>query len=87
VDYLLGVARCWENDLANLEAALSRIAHLPTLLIWGSKDRAVFPESAAHLRRRFAHAELLMMEGVGHLPYEEAPEEFNQALVRFLYET
>jgi len=25
-----------------------------------------------------------MLEGVGHLPYEEVPEEFNQAAATFL---
>jgi pimeloyl-ACP methyl ester carboxylesterase len=25
-----------------------------------------------------------MLLGVGHLPYEEAPEQFNEALIQFL---
>jgi pimeloyl-ACP methyl ester carboxylesterase len=36
------------------------------------------------LRRNFRNARLVAFEGVGHLPYEEAPEDFNRALVAFL---
>src|ERR1700676_184353 len=37
-EYALAVARSWNRDLSELESALPRIAHLPTLLIWGSLD-------------------------------------------------
>jgi pimeloyl-ACP methyl ester carboxylesterase len=40
--------------------------------------------SAEPLRRNFRNARLVAFEGVGHLPYEEAPEEFNRAVVEFL---
>jgi pimeloyl-ACP methyl ester carboxylesterase len=36
------------------------------------------------LRRNFRDARLVAFKGVGHLPYEEAPEEFNRALIDFL---
>jgi pimeloyl-ACP methyl ester carboxylesterase len=29
-------------------------------------------------------AKLVVFEGVGHLPYEEVPEEFNAVLMEFL---
>jgi len=78
------VVRNWTADLAELEAALPKIRDYPTLLIWGTKDRAVHFQSAEPLRRNFRDARLVAFEGVGHLPYEEAPEEFNRALVDFL---
>ncbi len=78
------IVRNWTADLAELEAALPKIRDYPTLLIWGTKDRAVHFESAEPLRRNFRHARLVAFEGVGHLPYEEAPEDFNRALVDFL---
>jgi pimeloyl-ACP methyl ester carboxylesterase len=40
--------------------------------------------SAEPLRRSFRDARLVLFKGVGHLPYEEAPEEFNRALIDFL---
>jgi len=83
-EYALAVARSWNRDLSELESALPRLAHIPTLLIWGSKDTAVDPASAAHLKQRIRDCQLVMFDGIGHLPYEEEPEEFNRALCEFL---
>jgi pimeloyl-ACP methyl ester carboxylesterase len=74
----------WTADLAELEAALPKIRDYPTLLIWGTKDRAVNVRSARPLRQNFRDARLVAFDGVGHLPYEEAPEDFNRALIDFL---
>ncbi len=78
------IIRNWTADLAELEAALPEIRDYPTLLIWGTKDRAVDVRSAQPLRENFRDVRLVAFEGVGHLPYEEAPEDFNRALVAFL---
>jgi pimeloyl-ACP methyl ester carboxylesterase len=78
------IVRNWTADLAELEAALPKIRDYPTLLIWGTRDRAVDFRSAEPLRRNFRDARLVTFEGVGHMPYEEAPEGFNRALVDFL---
>ena len=82
--YGLGVAHSWNSDLQELESVLPRIAHIPTLLLWGSKDPAVSPASAEQLRRQFTDCRIEMFDGVGHLPYEEVPEEFNTAVAGFL---
>jgi pimeloyl-ACP methyl ester carboxylesterase len=78
------IVRNWTADLAELEAALPTIRDYPTLLIWGTKDRAVDFRSAEPLCRNFRDARLVAFKGVGHLPYEEAPMDFNRALVEFL---
>jgi pimeloyl-ACP methyl ester carboxylesterase len=80
----LRIVKNWTTDLADLEAALPKITDYPTLLIWGTKDAAVEFRSAEPLRRNFRNAQLIPFEGVGHLPYEEAPEDFNRALIGFL---
>jgi pimeloyl-ACP methyl ester carboxylesterase len=82
--YGLRVVRNWTADLAELETSLPKIRDYPTLIIWGTKDRAVHFQSAEPLRRNFRNARLVAFEGVGHLPYEEAPQDFNRALVDFL---
>jgi pimeloyl-ACP methyl ester carboxylesterase len=84
-EYGLAVLRSWNRDLKELESMLPRIAHIPTLLIWGSLDAAVDPASAVQLKRRFKDCRLVMFEGVGHLPYEEVPNDFNRAVAEFLY--
>jgi pimeloyl-ACP methyl ester carboxylesterase len=78
------IVKNWTADLAELEAALPKIRDYPTLLIWGTKDRAVYFRSAQPLRQNFRNARLIAFEGVGHLPYEEVPEDFNRALLAFL---
>jgi len=81
------IIRNWTADLVELERTLPKIRDYPTLLLWGTKDRAVDFHSAEPLRRKFRDARLVAFEGVGHLPYEEAPEDFNRALIAFLIGT
>jgi len=78
------IVRNWTADLAALKATLPTIRDYPTLLMWGTKDGAVYFQSAEPLRKNFRNAQLIAFKGVGHLPYEEAPAEFNRALITFL---
>jgi len=84
--HAIGVLRSWNHDLRELESVLPKIQHIPTLLIWGDRDTAVYPISAPKLKAQFRQVRLLMLAGVGHLPYEEAPEEFNRAVLEFVSE-
>jgi pimeloyl-ACP methyl ester carboxylesterase len=70
--------------MQELQAILPRISHIPTLLFWGSKDRTVDPASAEPLRKNFQRAQLAVIDGAGHLPYEEFPEEFSRVVTDFL---
>ena len=78
------IVKSWTADLAELEKALPKIRDYPTLLMWGKEDRAVHFQSAERLRQNFRDVRLVAFDGVGHLPYEEAPDEFNRALIEFL---
>jgi len=84
LDYALRILSTWNTDMRELESTLPKIAKIPALLMWGSLDKAVDPASAEILRRKFHHSMVKIFDGVGHLPYEEVPEEFNRALVDFL---
>ncbi|HWR13970.1 MAG TPA: alpha/beta fold hydrolase [Terriglobales bacterium] len=81
--YGLNVIACWHDDLRELEHAYAHISQ-PTLLLWGEKDAAVYASSAAEVKKRIPHAELQVLPGVGHLPYEETPQLFNQSVIDFL---
>ncbi|MGA8489823.1 MAG: alpha/beta hydrolase [Terriglobales bacterium] len=85
-EYALAVTRTWNRDLEELESFLPSIKSIPTLLIWGTADTAVDPASCAQLKQCFGDCQLVTFEGVGHLPYEEVPEEFNRAVAKFLSE-
>jgi pimeloyl-ACP methyl ester carboxylesterase len=54
------------------------------LLLWGAEDRVVSPGSGLLLRELFRDAQYTVLPKVGHLPYEEAPEEFNRRVLGFL---
>lgn len=83
-EYGRQVVRTWRDDLVDLERAFTKIRDCPTLLMWGTRDRAVSFRSAERLRKSFRDCRLVAFKGVGHLPYEEAPEDFNRALIEFL---
>jgi pimeloyl-ACP methyl ester carboxylesterase len=85
-EHLLRIVRTWCADLQELERALPRIAGIPALLVWGDRDQAVPISSAERLRRQFRTAELAIIPGAGHLPYEEDPTEFNRIVCGFLHE-
>ncbi len=83
-EHALSIVGTWSADLRELEALLPELGSIPTLLMWGSKDPAVYFSSMERLAKFFPGAEKVVFPGVGHLAYEECPEEFNRALVDFL---
>jgi len=83
-EHALSIVRTWTDDLRELQALLPKLAPVPTLLIWGSKDSAVYVSSMEPLARHFANVQTVVFPGVGHMPYEECPEEFNRELTNFL---
>jgi 3-oxoadipate enol-lactonase len=53
---------------------------VPTLVITGTADRLIPPDVTAGIAGRVPGAELLRIEGAGHLSNLEAPEAFDTAL-------
>ena len=74
----------WTADLRHIAAVLPQVESVPALLLWGEGDRAVNPSSAEELHRRWKNSVVLIMARTGHMPYEEAPEEFNRIVLDFL---
>jgi pimeloyl-ACP methyl ester carboxylesterase len=87
IEHARRILHCWMEDLKQYEQKLARVRHLPTLLLWGAEDQSVFAKSAREIERRMEKAELVVLDDVGHLPYEEAPSEFNRVVVDFLRRT
>ncbi|HLJ30420.1 MAG TPA: alpha/beta hydrolase [Candidatus Angelobacter sp.] len=80
---VLTALRNWQKDLESLRQIIPQLK-IPTLLIWGTRDKAVDPRSAEALRRDLPNAQLKLITGAGHLPFEEVPEEFNRVVMEFL---
>jgi pimeloyl-ACP methyl ester carboxylesterase len=83
IEHVLGIVRSWADDMKALRGVLRQIAGLPTLLIWGDRDRAVGLSSGQLLAKKLG-AKLMVLPGVGHLPFAETPDICNEALVQWL---
>lgn len=59
----------------------------PALVITGSADRVVPPANSKRLAKKLPNAQLMTLEGAGHLCFIEQPDAFNGAVVDFLKET
>src|ERR1700722_10165435 len=60
---------------------------MPTLIIWGDRDD-IIPVSHAHAAHEaIPGSRLVIIEGAGHFPQIEAPEQFVHALVDFIGST
>jgi pimeloyl-ACP methyl ester carboxylesterase len=46
----------------------------PALIVWGAQDRVLHPGSAGILNMLLTRSEVVLMQGVGHLPMFEQPE-------------
>ena len=57
---------------------------LPTLILWGGRDRLIPPEDAERFHREIAGSTLAMFEDLGHAPEEEDPARTVAAVKRFL---
>lgn len=69
-----------EEDLSHF---LSKV-RVPTLLIWGEKDKVTPVFEAKMIKERIRGSKLEVLEGVGHAPHLEAPERLVDKLIGFL---
>jgi pimeloyl-ACP methyl ester carboxylesterase len=61
-----------------------RSVDVPTLIIWGERDRAVPLGFARRLREDIRGSALTVLPNVGHMPQEECPEQVLAVLEPFL---
>ena len=77
----------WElmraSDSHNLDERLAEI-RMPCLVITGDDDRIVPMEQSIRLADELPNAELVVIPDCGHIPHEECPEPFLQAVTDFL---
>jgi pimeloyl-ACP methyl ester carboxylesterase len=80
------LARMQQTVLVDPVPALRRI-QAPTLLLWGDQDQMIPFSNAADYQRALPHATLAPLPGLGHLPFEEAPQRSLVPLLEFLRAT
>lgn len=67
----------------DLTSELAKIT-CPVLVITGSEDKIISPEATEMLAKSIPRAHFEKIEGAGHLPNLERPDEFNRILNQFL---
>ncbi|HSQ17869.1 MAG TPA: alpha/beta hydrolase [Anaerolineales bacterium] len=77
----------WELTIASRASGLAeRLSEftLPVLVITGDDDRIVPTADSIRLAGELPNAELVVIPAAGHVPHEERPAEFMQAIEAFL---
>jgi haloalkane dehalogenase len=62
---------------------MPRLAHVPTLIVWGMADSAFPPRFLERWRKELPHAQVVELAGAGHWPHEEEPEAVIEAMKRW----
>ena len=77
----------WEFTLAsrdlNLDEKLDQFS-LPMLVITGDDDRIIPTQDSIRLAGELPNASLVVIQSAGHVPHEEQPEAFMDALRNFM---
>lgn len=58
----------------------------PALIIWGAADKVEHVDNAEFLHRRLANSRKTVMQGIGHVPTVEAPQQVAAACNAFFAE-
>lgn len=71
-----------QSEIGINEAATNVKA--PSLIVWGDRDRALHVSGAKILHNLMPGSDLVIMEGIGHLPMIEAPKAAAQDFLAFV---
>lgn len=56
----------------------------PTLILWGKEDRILDVSAAGEFKKNLINSQVIVMDGIGHLPMLEAPNESADHYLEFL---
>ena len=62
------------TDSVEDEAKVIAANKIPTLVLWGDKDKVIKPETAAYIAELIPQAKVVMLEDSGHIPMIETVE-------------
>lgn len=63
---------------------LPAVVGIPTLIVWGTKDRMIPPWHATMAQQAIAGSRVELFEGAGHFPHLDHPERFAKVLGEFM---
>ena len=70
-------------DNGQSEALLNSIKQ-PTLILWGKQDRILDVSAADVFHDNLVNSQMILMDGIGHMPMFEAPNESAEYYRQFL---
>jgi pimeloyl-ACP methyl ester carboxylesterase len=76
----------FEQTLPGPLAEKIRTINIPTLLIWGRKDKLIPLEVGLKFKQEIATSELVIFDELGHVPHEEDPKATVLVVKQFLQE-
>ena len=77
------VARLDQTKPGSLAERVPEI-QVPTLILWGGKDRLIPPELGERFAREIHGSRLVVFDALGHVPHEEDPERTVAAVLPFI---
>lgn len=77
---IIRTVRRWDAERVSRDAHLLK---LPTLLLWGDRDREVPLTDGERLHREIPNSRLIVFRDCGHLPHEEYPQTFTKLVLEF----
>ena len=89
----LALVKAWADGWLQQEMSdlnlMSELPHItcPVLVIQGEEDEYATADQARDLAEGINSADLWLIPGIGHLPTQESPEDFNQRVLSFLGRT
>lgn len=77
--YIAACSAIRDADLTHF----AEIIDMPVLCVGGAEDTSVPPEAVQHLARSVPGAQMVLIDGVGHLPCLEAPSDLARRIEEF----
>lgn len=85
IAYVLRLLATWKDDMEKLGNALREHGtEVPALVLWGELDPVVPASTGGDLMKHLGPGEQVTIQGVGHLPNDERPEECGALIRRWL---
>ncbi len=81
--FLTNISNMWATEPNYTEEQMRSIT-VPTLILDGIEEEAIYPAHALEMAMLIPTADLYLMGGVGHFAMWEATEEFNQIILDYL---
>ena len=78
------LAQRLQHLVAGADAQRIATLKLPTLILWGGRDRLIPPAIAQEFKQQISGSQLVLFDDLGHVPQEEDPARTVQALKAFL---